>query len=429
MIKNVSVSLLLLAGFVAAQNPVVRQSPVTLMTTVAATGSATSSAIRLPNDSNFGTLTVVGSGITGSPSGCQVTLANQQVTAGATSSVFATQAFTPGSSYQAFQITPSSAAFDTGDMVVAVFSCSVYPGAGTISIGFSPTAPPSGVIGTVAISAASLPLPANAAQETGGNLATIKNSVGNIPALGQALAGSSVPVVLTAAQISTMTPPAAITGFALESGGNLAAIKTDTDKIPSQGQALAAGSLPVVLTALQFAGLEAPVIAAGTNNIGKVQILGNAGAAVDQAPGSAVPPSAVQIAGTDGTNTQVPYYDPCMTKSWTYYPVSVSANTQIAAAIASTYFYVCEVLIPNQAGAVNVQIMEGTATACASNTAGLMGGATAALGANVSANGGFMAPWAGRAVAATATANHELCIWASAAVSGLIAYVSSTVAP
>ena len=35
-----------------------------------------------------------------------------------------------------------------------------------------------------------------------------------IPALGQALAASSVPVVLTAAQITTLTPPAAITGFA-----------------------------------------------------------------------------------------------------------------------------------------------------------------------------------------------------------------------
>lgn len=35
-----------------------------------------------------------------------------------------------------------------------------------------------------------------------------------IPALGQALAAASVPVVLTAAQITTLTPPAAITGFA-----------------------------------------------------------------------------------------------------------------------------------------------------------------------------------------------------------------------
>lgn len=37
---------------------------------------------------------------------------------------------------------------------------------------------------------------------------------GKLPALGQALAAASVPVVLTAAQITTLTPPAAITGFA-----------------------------------------------------------------------------------------------------------------------------------------------------------------------------------------------------------------------
>lgn len=43
------------------------------------------------------------------------------------------------------------------------------------------------------------------------------------PALGQALAAASVPVVLTAAQISTLTPPAAVTGFAtsaLQTTGN-----------------------------------------------------------------------------------------------------------------------------------------------------------------------------------------------------------------
>lgn len=52
------------------------------------------------------------------------------------------------------------------------------------------------------------------ALEAGGNLAAIKAKTDNIPAQGQALAAASVPVVLTAAQITTLTPPAAITGFA-----------------------------------------------------------------------------------------------------------------------------------------------------------------------------------------------------------------------
>ena len=52
------------------------------------------------------------------------------------------------------------------------------------------------------------------ATEAGGNLAAIKAKTDNIPALGQALAAASVPVILPAATITTLTPPAAITGFA-----------------------------------------------------------------------------------------------------------------------------------------------------------------------------------------------------------------------
>jgi hypothetical protein len=55
---------------------------------------------------------------------------------------------------------------------------------------------------------------ATIALESDGNLAAIKAKTDNIPALGQALAATSVPVVLTADQITTLTPPAAITGFA-----------------------------------------------------------------------------------------------------------------------------------------------------------------------------------------------------------------------
>jgi hypothetical protein len=54
------------------------------------------------------------------------------------------------------------------------------------------------------------------ALEAGGNLASIKAKTDNIPALGQALAASSTPVVLTAAQIIALTPPAAIIGFSTE---------------------------------------------------------------------------------------------------------------------------------------------------------------------------------------------------------------------
>lgn len=118
--------------------------------------------------------------------------------------------------------------------------------------------------GTLPVSLASAPLPTDAAKETKQD--TGNTSVASIdtktPALGQALAAGSSPVVLTAAQLTTLTPPAAITGYALEAG-HLAAIDTSTAKIPSQGQALAAASMPVVLTAAQLTTLTPPAAITG----------------------------------------------------------------------------------------------------------------------------------------------------------------------
>src|SRR3990167_9024873 len=68
-------------------------------------------------------------------------------------------------------------------------------------------------------------------------LALIKAKTDNIPAQGQALAAASTPVVLPATQITTLTPPAAITGFALEttltSIKDTAGIKKITDQLPA----------------------------------------------------------------------------------------------------------------------------------------------------------------------------------------------------
>jgi hypothetical protein len=204
---------------------------------------------------------------------------------------------------------------------------------------------------TQPVSVSSLPLPTGAATsalQTTGNtsLATIAT---NIPAQGQALAADSMPVVLTAAQISTLTPPTsltvtqstgsnlhvdvdsapttAVTGTfwqttqpvsgtfwqatqpvsatslplptgaatsALQTTGNtsLSSIATNTANIPALGQALAANSVPVVLTTAQLSALmplttvavtgtfwqttqpvsiaSLPALAAGSNTIGTV---------------------------------------------------------------------------------------------------------------------------------------------------------------
>lgn len=136
---------------------------------------------------------------------------------------------------------------------------------GTVNQGTSPWV--SSVTGSVTANAGTNLNTSTLALESGGNLAAIKTDVDKIPSQGQALAAASMPIVLTAAQVTTLTPPAAITGFALEAG-HLATIDTSTAKIPAQGQALAAASMPVVLTAAQITTLT-PLTAvqanAGTN--------------------------------------------------------------------------------------------------------------------------------------------------------------------
>ncbi len=136
---------------------------------------------------------------------------------------------------------------------------------------------------TQPVSVASLPLPAGAATQA--TLATIN---GKLPALGQALAASSLPVVLTASQLSTLTPLSSVTANAgsgtflvdgsahtqpvsasslpLPSGAATESTLTNIDgilnsidsKTPSLGQALSAGSVPVVLTASQVSTLTPP---------------------------------------------------------------------------------------------------------------------------------------------------------------------------
>lgn len=85
--------------------------------------------------------------------------------------------------------------------------------AGTAAIG--KLAANSGVdIGDVDVTSSALPTGAatSAKQDTGNT--SLSSIDGKLPALGQALAAASVPVILPSATITTLTPPAAITGFA-----------------------------------------------------------------------------------------------------------------------------------------------------------------------------------------------------------------------
>ena len=148
--------------------------------------------------------------------------------------------------------------------------------------GSAVTQPVSGTFwqATQPVSAASLPLPSGAstsALQTTGNT-SLSSIDTKTPALGQALAAASVPVVLTAAQLSTLTPlstvavtgtfwqttqPISASSLPLPTGAATAANQATANtslssidaKTPALGQALASGSVPVVLTSAQLSTL------------------------------------------------------------------------------------------------------------------------------------------------------------------------------
>ena len=142
----------------------------------------------------------------------------------------------------------------------------ITDGAGAVTV--DGTVAVSSVAGTVTVdgsgvtqpvSAAALPLPtgaATSAAQTTGN-SSLSSIDGKVPALGQALAADSVPVVLTASQVTTLTPPAAITGFAtavkqpaLGTAGTASADVITVQGIAS-GTALTVTSTPSTATAVR----------------------------------------------------------------------------------------------------------------------------------------------------------------------------------
>lgn len=328
--KTLSLLLLLGLSLGAQTQPVVRLPPLTpLITAASATGPQTGSAVKINNLGAYGTLTITGSSITGSPSGCQIVLTAQQSTGTVASSATATQAFTPANSYQAFAITPSQGA--TADALIATYSCSsLYPSTGTITVGFDPvdvvqiqgTVPVSGTFwqatqpvsiasmpttavtgtfwqATQPVSAASLPLPTGAA--TSANQLTANTSLSSIdgktPALGQALAAASVPVVLPAAQITTLTPPTTVT-VQQSTASNL---KVDPSGVTSP---ISAASLPLPSGAATAA--KQPALGtAGTPSADVITVQGATSMTAIKVDGSAVtqPVSGTVTITPSGTQT------------------------------------------------------------------------------------------------------------------------------
>lgn len=80
--------------------------------------------------------------------------------------------------------------------------------------------------------------------------------------------------------------------------------------------------------------------------------------------------------------------DPCSQLTKLGAPINLTASGQVITGAASKKTYICSIDIVS-ATAQNIALVEGTGSTCATNVFGLAGGATAATGWNLSANGGL----------------------------------------
>lgn len=170
----------------------------------------------------------------------------------------------------------------------------------------------------------------------------------------------------------------------------------------------------------QTAGSATATAATGVKKVG---IVGNAGAAVDAATGAAPPANAVLLGGlssgaTGGDVIALPVCD-----SYDVVSISTATTTLEITGVSGRQVRICSLhLIAGAAD--NVAIIEGTGATCATGTAGMAGGTTAASGYNLAANGGLTLGSGIGTVMRTATAGDSVCIVTSAAtqLSGGISY-------
>lgn len=152
---------------------------------------------------------------------------------------------------------------------------------------------------------------------------------------------------------------------------------------------------------------------AGTANANPVTVQGIAGM------------TPVAIAGSDGTAFTA-VTDPCdgLAKTPSVFSISTATTTQLVAASSSNKIYICSIVIKVGA-ANNVALVEDDTAACASPTAGMSGGVTAATGWVFDAAGGATYGAGIGSVFQTAATNRYVCFITSAAVqtSGTLMYV------
>ena len=270
------------------------------------------------------------------------------------------------------------------------------------------------VSGTVTANAGTNLNTSTLALEAGGNLATIKTNTDKIPSQGKALAANSTPVVLTAAQVTTLTPPAAITGFATsalqttqdtsintllkpantlagvttvstvtnlaQQGGVAIALNTGTRSAGTQRVTIATNDLVPVTGTITAVTAITNALPAGTNAIGK--LAANSGVDIGDVDVTTLP---ARVATTDGVGAFLATNSimngvTALTPRFVVIDHATSGDNTILSAVVSRKIRVLSCFLVS-AGAVNVRFESG-----ASGTAltGQM---------NLTTNSGFVLPF------------------------------------
>lgn len=124
------------AGAIGAEDPIVSYNYINLFNIIAATGTQTSSTVRVSTFGQYGELIVTWASITGSPSGCTIQLKSADSLGNLTNNGSAV-AVAPANGTSAILFAPS---IYTAAQMQAVYVCAgAYPAAGTLSLDFVPS--------------------------------------------------------------------------------------------------------------------------------------------------------------------------------------------------------------------------------------------------------------------------------------------------
>jgi hypothetical protein len=153
------------------------------------------------------------------------------------------------------------------------------------------------------------------------------------------------------------------------------------------------------------------------DSTGEVRIADNAGNQIE---------SATAAPAASARGLIVRQVGACTNELKTFFPVDIVTATTVlvATGVGGQHVYICSLALVT-ALANNVAIVAGTGATCGTSTAGMLGGATAAEGLNLAANGGITLGSGSGSVARTESTGDSVCIITSAAtqLSGVIGYV------